>query len=304
MSHPLLIDGEIMISKTLLSVLKPFRLISLVLTYTLGAGLVQYVRRIRTWPGFFQGLIFLLMFTVSLAYLRSMEKLRNVNNWPEGMLLREARQVRLLIAIITGTLLTVSTTIFIGWMLGDILWQGLVFLIIAVVIVGVFYYLSSVIEGLRPYQILFEALLFVVIPPALAFFIQSDDLHRLLTLVVIPLVPAYMAYRLIVLLKRFPQDYKMDTPTVVTLIGWEKTMFLHNALILMTYLLFALVAILGFPWFLIWPVFLSLPIGLMEVWLMERVRRGGKPMWRVMQFATAFVLFLPIYLIGIAFWIR
>lgn len=293
-----------MISKTLLSVLKPFQLISLVLTYALGAGLVQYVRGIDTWAGFIQGLVFLLLFIISLDYLRSLEKLRDVTNWPEGMLLKEARQVRLLIAIITGTLLTVSTTIFIGWMFGDILWQGLLFLIIALMIVGAFYYLSNVLEGLRPFQILIETLLFVVFPPAVAYFIQSDDLHRLLTLVVIGLVPAYMAYRLIVLLKRFPQDYKRDTSTVVTQIGWERTMFLHNALILLTYLLFALVAILGFPWFLIWPVFLTLPIGLLEVWLMERVRRGGKPFWRVMQFASASVLFFPIYLIGFAFWIR
>lgn len=293
-----------MITKTLLRALKPFRLTSLVLTYSLGAGLVQYVRGIRTWPGFIQGLIFLLLFNISLEFLSLLQTLRVVNNWPEGMLLREARQVRLLIAIIAGTLLTVSTTIFIGWMLGDILWQGLAFLIIAVVIAGAFYYLSIVIEGLRPYQILIEDLLFVVIPPAMAFFIQSDDLHRLLTLVVIGLVPAYLAYRLIALLKRFPQDYKNDTATAVTQIGWERTMFLHNALILLTYLLFALVAILGFPWFLIWPVFLTLPIGLLEVWLMERVRRGGKPLWRVMQFATASVLFFPIYLIGFAFWIR
>jgi hypothetical protein len=47
-----------------------------------------------------------------------------------------------------------------------------------------------------------------------------------------------------------------------------------------------------------------LPIGLLQVWLMERVKRGMKPLWRVMRFATACVLFIPLYLIGFAFWIR
>ena len=65
----------------------------------------------------------------------------------------------------------------------------------------------------------------------------------------------------------------------------------------------AIVAVLA-PWFLVWPVFLSLPIGLLEIWLMERIRRGAKPFWRVMKFASALVFFLPIYLIGFTFWIR
>ncbi len=293
-----------MISKTLLSALKPFRLVSLILTYALGAGLVQYVRGIRSWPGLIGGLVFLLLLTISLEYLRLLHKLLDVSNWPEGMLINEARQIRLLIAIIAGTFLTVATTIFIGWMINGLLGQNFIFLILILLIVGVLYYLSQTIESLRPFQILIESLLFVIIPPAVAFFIQSDDLHRLLTLVVIGLVPAYITFRLVILLKRFSRDFKTNTPTVVTQIGWEKTMVLHNGLIFMTYLLFALVVILGFPWFLIWPVFLTLPIGLLEVWLMERVRRGGKPLWGVMQFATASVLFFPIYLIGFAFWIR
>jgi hypothetical protein len=81
-------------------------------------------------------------------------------------------------------------------------------------------------------------------------------------------------------------------------------MTLHNALILLTFLLFAMVTLFGFPWFLLWPVFLVLPLGLLEIWLMERVRRGSKPLWIVMQIAAACVLFIPMYLVGFAFWIR
>jgi len=37
---------------------------------------------------------------------------------------------------------------------------------------------------------------------------------------------------------------------------------------------------------------------------MERVKRGGKPFWVIMQIAALCVLVIPIYLIGFAFWIR
>lgn len=293
-----------MIRKIVLKALKPFRLISLVTTYILGAGLVQYIREMRSWPVMFQGVVFLLLFSISLELLRVLQTLQDVKKWPEGMMLEEAKQARLVLASICAVFMTVATTLFIGWMVTGILWQGLTFLIMGLVGAGSLYFLARVIDDLRAFQILIEAVLFVVIPPAVAYFLQSQDLHRLLTLVVIGLVPAFMSYRVLVGLKWFSRDQKYGNKTIVTYLGWPKSMVLHNAMILLTYLIFALIAILGFPWFLLWPVFLTLPIGLVEIWLMERVKRGGKPLWPVMQFATASVLLLPIYLIGFAFWIR
>lgn len=293
-----------MILKIVLKALKPFRLISLVTTYVLGAGLVQYIREMGNWSVFFQGLVFLVFFIIGIELIRVLQTLQDVNKWPEGMMLEEAKQARLVLALTSAVLMTVATTIFIRWMVNGILWQGLTFLIIGLIGAGVLYFLARALKDLRPFEILIEAVLFVVIPPALAYFLQSQDLHRLLTLVVIGLVPAYMSYRVLSGLKWFSRDQKYGNITIVTYLGWPKAMVLHNAMILLSYLIFALIAILGFPWFLLWPVFLTLPIGLLEIWLMERVRRGGKPQWPVMQFATASVLLLPIYLIGFAFWIR
>jgi len=293
-----------MILKIVLKALKPYRLISLVTTYVLGAGLVQYIREMRNWAVFFQGVLFLLLFTIGIELLRVLQSLQDVNKWPEGMLLEEAKRARLALALSCAVFMTVATTFFIGWMVNGILWQGLTFLIIGLIGAGGLYFLARALKDLRPFEILIEAALFVVIPPAMAYFLQSQDLHRLLTLVVIGLVPAYMSYRVLAGLKWFSRDQKYGNITIVTYLGWPKAMVLHNAMILLSYLIFALIAILGFPWFLLWPVFLTLPIGLLEIWLMERVRRGGKPQWPVMQFATASVLLLPIYLIGFAFWIR
>ena len=123
-------------------------------------------------------------------------------------------------------------------------------------------------------------------------------------MVVISLVPAYLANRLLHLLQSFGSDLKNEVDTLVTRIGWQNAMFYHNALIMLAYFLFALIAVLGVHWFIIWPVFLTLPIGLLEIWLMERIRRGMHPLWGVMRFAAACMFFIPVYLIGFAFWIR
>lgn len=293
-----------MIIQTLFRALKPFRLISLVMTYLLGAGIVQYVREMRSWSVFIQGGIFLLLIVLSFDCLRALQGLVEPQDWPEGMTIREVRQVRLIIAMLTGSFLTVATSLLITWMQAGIMWQGLVFLLLALMFLGGIYYLTQVFEILRPLELLVEVLLFIVIPPAVAYFLQSDHPHRLLTMVVIALVPGYLANRLLILLKRFSRDHKYEVQTIVIQMGWENAMVYHNAFILLTYVLYALIALLGFPWFLIWPVFLTLPIGLVEIWLMERTKRGMKPLWLIMQFATACVLFIPLYLIGFAFWIR
>ncbi len=293
-----------MILKSVMQALKPFRLISLVMTYLLGAGLVQYVREMKSWSAFIQGGLFLLLISLSLELMRTLQRLAVPRNWPEGMSLNEVKQVRWIIAILTATFLTVATAIVVTWMQTNILWSGAGFLLVALLIAGAFYYFAEALKFLKPFGLLIEVLVYVVIPPAIAYFLQSDDPHRLLTMVVVALVPSYLANRLLSMLKRFGRDQKYGVGTLVTLVGWENTMFFHNALILLTYLLYALVAVLGFPWFLIWPVFLTLPIGLTQIWLMERVKRGMKPLWRVMQVAAASVLFIPAYMLGFAFWIR
>jgi 1,4-dihydroxy-2-naphthoate octaprenyltransferase len=293
-----------MILRTLVKIFKPFQLFSLVLSYLLGAGLVQYVREMKSWPVFIQGGFFFLLVHLSLESLRLLQRLADPRHWPKGLSYKDARLVRWISASIAATLLTVATTILISWVQLGVVWQGLVILIIGLLAVGGLYYLSQAIEALMRFELLIEVVFFVVIPPALAYFLQSNDLNRLLTMVVMALVPGYLTNRLLALLKRFGNDYKSGVATIVIVMGWENTMLFHNVLILLSYLLFALIALFGFPWFLLWPVFLSLPIGLLEIWLVDRVKRGMKPLWGIMQFATACVLWIPMYLIGFAFWIR
>ncbi|MDY6846533.1 MAG: hypothetical protein SVP52_05300 [Chloroflexota bacterium] len=293
-----------MIAKTMLKAIKPFRLACLLATYALGGGLVQYVRHLGSWGVLIQGGLFLLFVLLSVEFLKVLGQLRDFKNWPEDATLNQIKRTRWVIALAVATFLTVAMTIVIDWLWGGSLWGGLTVLIFVFLFSVGIYYLSDLKDSLRPFKIFIEVFLYVVFPPAIAFFTQSSEPHRFLTLVVIGLVPAYLAYPLLIQLKAYRHDLRYENLTFVTYVGWEKAMVIHNALILLTYLIFALIALLGFPWFLLWTVFLTLPIGLVEIWLMEGVRRGKKPLWGVMQFATACVLFIPMYLLGFAFWIR
>ncbi len=293
-----------MIKKTIVQALKPFQLASLTLTYFLGVGLVQYVRGMRSWSMVFEGFVFLLMVVISTELIVLSDRLKERNQWLEGMQERHIRQIRWIILFINAAFLTVATMLVVGWMMRGILWRGLSFLLIVVVVACIGCFLTQVVESARSLKLFLETIIYLILPPALAFFLQSSDLHPFLTMTMVCLVPSYVAYRLFIQIRQFGFDQKRGSQTIAVKIGWEKSMVFHNASILLTYLFFALIALIGFPWFLIWPVFLTLPIGLVEIWLMERTRRGKKPLWRVMQTAAALVFFFPIYLLGFAFWIR
>jgi 1,4-dihydroxy-2-naphthoate octaprenyltransferase len=274
----------------------------MLMTYLMAAGLVKYVRILKGWSLLIQGAFFLLLITLSLEFLILLQSLTLPVNRPQEIRQKDVKTIQIVLAAVAATMLTLATTLFFSWLEAGILWQGLVFLLIALFVVSAVYYLAHFSTVFKPFVLLIEVLLFVVIPPALAFFLHSDDLHPYLTLIVISLVPAFLANRLLNLLENYSYDQKHNTETLIGRIGWEKVIFFHNAFILLTYFLIALIAVLGVHWFIIWPVFLTLPIGLVEIWLMDRVRRGAKPMWRVMRIASACVYFLPIYLIGFAFW--
>lgn len=293
-----------LIYKRLIKSIKPFQLISLITTYALGAGLVQYVQEIRSWLVLFQGLFFLLFISLSFDSLVLLMQVNDPKSGIDDLSIDEKRQLRLSSALTSATFLTIALIIFIDWMIKGILWQGLGFLLVLLGLFAVFYIISNKSNKLRLLQILFEAVLFVIIPPAFAYFLQSADLHRMLTMVVFSLIPAYFAFRLLSQLIALDRNPKGSHQSLIIALGWEQTMILHNALILLSFLLFAVDALLGFPWFLLWPIFLTLPIGLLEIWLMDRVRRGGKPLWLVMQVSSACIFFMPMYLIGFAFWIR
>lgn len=291
-------------AKKLLTALKPFQLFSLITTYALGAGLVQYVQEMRSWLVFFQGLFYLILLCISLEFLVLLMQINDPVGDFKELSLKDQKQLRLSSALTSATLMTIAILIFVDWMVKGILWQGLGFLLVLMGLFALFYVIAKMNDKLRPFQLLFETGIFVIIPPAFAYFLQSDEIHRLLTMVVFSLIPAYIAFRLLSRLMEFDRSPKSGRHSLIRNMGWEQVMFLHNAMILLTFVLFALNAVLGFPWFLLWPVFLALPIGLLEIWLMERVRRGSKPFWRAMQVSTACVFLIPIYLIGLAFWIR
>jgi hypothetical protein len=297
------IKGMPMILKRIIKSISIFPLLSLLLTYVLGASLADYSAGVIHWSLFVEGAFFLVLMTMSFGFLRLLNQINSGKHSPEDEPPEFLKKSRLVIALLTATFLTVAITIFVGWMWTGVMRLSLLVIILLLLIVGIFFLLSESSEVLLIYESIFEVLLFVMIPPALSYFLQLQTPQLLLTLSVIGLVPAYLAYNLLIQIQHYGYHQKVNDRMFVVRVGWAKAMVFHNALILLSFAIFAITGFLGMPWDALWPVFLVLPLGLVEIWLMERVKAGAKPLWGVMKVATACVFIMPAYLMAFAFWI-
>lgn len=289
--------------KTILKPLQSLQLIGLICSYLLGAGLVQYINPLIDVNAMVQGGVFFLSFIIALDYLCGMQSTLKFELWEDTSPLDLVR-IRWAYRIIAAFFVTFSTSLFVAWMVQGNIEPAVTVLLVGNLTIGMFYYLAQVHENLQPYQVLFEVMLVVVSPPLMAFFLQSVPIHRFLTMSVVVIVPLYLAYRLLEDLVRFDRESRVRTDALGIKLGWDNVMILHNALILTAYALLALITLFGLPWFITWPVFLGLPIGLVEIVLMERVRRGYKPLWKIMQIATASTFLISVYFLAFAFWSR
>ena len=289
--------------KKILQPLKPIQIIGVITSYLLGAGLVQYVNPAIDMAKFLEGGLFMVSAVIGLDYLCGLQSTVNFDLWTDTSEIDLIR-IRWAYRIIAACFVTFGTSMVVSWMAQGAIWPGITIFLVCNLILGMFYYLAQVHERLQPYQMLFEVVIVVISPAVLAVFIQSQSLHRFLMMSVVVLVPLYLAYRLLVELIEFDRGESRIENPVGTRLGWDNVMILHNALILTAYAVLALMTLTGLPWFLTWPVFLGLPIGLLEIWLMERVRRGYKPLWRIMQIATGSLFLISGYFLAFAFWSR
>ena len=143
----------------------------------------------------------------------------------------------------------------------------------------------------------------VIIPPALAFFIQYGELHRFLSFSFFPLFPLHLALILTLRLRSYAEDFRLDRKTIMVRLGWVKGLFLHNMLILSAFVLFGVAMLFGLPIRIVGPVFLTLvPAGYL-IWIYSGVEYGAPVRWPLIIFLALVVFFMPLYLIAFTAWI-
>jgi len=179
------------------------------------------------------------------------------------------------------------------------------YLIMGLAFLGaIFYSLPPVKLESSGYGELTTTIMIAFMAPAYAFVLQAGELHRLVAMAAFPLAALHLAMLLAFELPDYANDLKFEKQTLLVRMGWQRAIVLHNILILCAYLLLALAAGFGFPWFVTWPSLLTLPLGLLQIWQMRRITEGSKPNWNAVTLGAMALFALMAYLMAYAFWTK
>jgi 1,4-dihydroxy-2-naphthoate octaprenyltransferase len=288
---------------------RPLFLLGVAIVYALGAGIAQYLGVAIDWKTYLLGQAWVTLLQLSTQYFNEYynspaDQVNPNRTWltgGSGVLGpgKLPRRVALMAALVCLAFLASFTVLVIS----EINPPPGAFLIMGLAFLGAFFYsnppLSLESSG---YGELVTSVLVGFLVPAYAFILQYGNLHRLVAMCAFPLVAAHMAMLLAFDLPDYSTDLKYEKRTLMIRLGWQNGMLLHNALILVVYLLLLIAHALGFPNFATIAGFLSLPIGLFQIWQMRSIANGGRVNWNALTIGGVGFFVALSYLLTYTFW--
>lgn len=153
------------------------------------------------------------------------------------------------------------------------------------------------------YGDLVEGVVTVNLVPAFMVSLHQGEVPALLLPLTLPLLLLYIAAKIMFALKDYGFDIMHGQKSLVTLTGWKIAVFLHNLLILGSFVLIGVFLLTrGLPWSLAWPAWMVLPFGIFQVWQVLCVAEGDKPAWKIMLWLAIGMVLMMIYLIQVPLW--
>lgn len=179
--------------------------------------------------------------------------------------------------------------------------ESLIILMI-LVIVGLMYSIPPVRLSATGYGELGLSIFITALVPVFAFTLQEGELHRILAMITFPLVFFFLALLLILEFPEYATDIKYGKMSLLVRLGWQRGIILHNLLILGGFFLLGLAILLGLPWKIGLPAATVIPVGFVQIWLLNRIGQGVKPNWNLM-FVIALATFgMTAYFLTYGFW--
>ena len=289
--------------RTIFKLARPFQILLAALMYCLGAGISRYLGRPVHLTAFALGLLVVLAIQTTAFWLVEYFRLP-LTPLEKGELPRNRESLRGSIFQSAIALLTVSGAVVVTLFIAQLLPISAGILVILTFILFVAYAIPPARLSESGYGELIHAAALGTLFPAIAFLLQFGEFHRILSFASFPLTLLALAYLLVNDFPNYATDQKNGRHSLLTRLTWQRAIPIHHLLILSSFLFFAVAPFLGFPWGLIWPVFLASPFAAIQIIWLQNIARGGRTHWRFLVPLSGAVLGLTIYMLALNFWIR
>src|SRR5215212_182010 len=288
--------------RNLLRLSRPLHLLLAALTYFLGASIANYLGKPFRPDSFWLGMIAVLLAQASMNLLA--EVFRPAN---ETIIEGETRKDRLALRnnamYFSIAALTANAVIaFVLYNNSHLAVPAFSFLLLSLLVI-----LAYGIPPLRLVNRGFGEFLLAVhiayVVPSIAYILQSDETHRFL-LITIPLTFLAFAYFIVMNFPAFASDAKYGRSTLLTRLGWERTVPFHHLFVLLAYLFFLAAPVFGLSLSLLWPAFLTLPFALFQIFQLRSLALGAPTNWTLLTVTALSVFGLTAYFLSLTFWLR
>lgn len=288
--------------RDLLRLTHPLHLLLAALTYFLGASIANYLGKPFRVDSFWLGLIAVLLAQASMNLLAEVFRPDN-EAIVEGQTRRERLLLRNNALYVSIAALTANAVIaFVLQSNGHLSVAALFFVLLSLILL-----LTYAIPPFRFINrgfgefVLAAHLAYVI--PSIAYILQADETHRFL-LISIPLTFLAFAYFIVMNFPSFASDSKYNRSTLLTRLGWERTVPLHHFFVLLAYLFFLVSPAFGLSFSLLWPAFLTLPFALFQIFQLRNLALGAPTNWTLLTVTALSVFGLTSYFLSLTFWLR
>ena len=290
---------------------RPFFLLGAALVFALGVGIARYLGVTIDWGLYLLGQAWVTTLQLATHYFNeyfdspadAANSNRTLFSGGSGALDEDGlpREV----ALWSGIAALTGATSFTVMLIRATGFNPALFLIMVLIFFGAFFYSIPPVRLVESgYGELTTSIVVASLVPAFAFILQYGELHRLVAMSTFPLIALHLAMMLAFELPDYANDLKFEKLTLMVRVGWERGVTFHNILILVAYLLMGLAMLFGFPLKVVLPALLSLPLGLFQIWYLNRIVAGAKPNWNVLGLMAVLVFGVTAYLLTFSFWTR
>ena len=288
---------------------RPPLLLIAALLYFLGAGVARYLGVLIDWGMYFVGQTWLVLVQFAIHALNEYFEMPVEQRNPGRTLLLGSSGVLELGKLPRPVALwaSVASALAAG-LLTVLIIQGAsdpvasLIVLLALVLAGLAYSVPPLRLSFTSYGELILSFLITALVPVFAFTLQDGELHRLLAMVTFPLICFFLSLLLIVEFPDYALDAKYERPDLLLRLGWQRGMTLHNLLLLGGFLFLVLAVIFGLPVRIALPIITVLPVGLAQIWMLNRIRQGIKPNWTLMLVLSSATFGLTAYFLTYGFW--
>jgi 1,4-dihydroxy-2-naphthoate polyprenyltransferase len=295
----------------LIRLARPHFLLGGILLYALGVGIARYLGTPVNWGIYLLGQAWITLIQLSThffnEYFNAPADLDNPNRTfftggsgaiGPGKL---SRQVALWGGIVCLTVAASFTVLLLQYaFLGPV-----TVLVMVLIFLGAFFYTMPPVRlEATGYGELTTSILVAILVPAFGLLLQYRELHQLLAMATFPLTSLHLAMLLAFELPDYANDLKYEKRTMLVRMGWEAGMRIHNIAIVAAYLILALAMFFGLPTQIALPALLTLPLGILQIWNMNRIAAGGRPNWGSLTLTALATFGLMAYLLAFSFWTR